>query len=89
MNKDLLVEEKWKEVVELKEKISRILSIISRDHMKVVFFGRTSNGKSTVINAMLRESILPTGLGHTTNCFLQVNDFHRSMRIRIERLDLD
>ena len=40
--------------------------------MKVVFFGRTSNGKSTVINAMLREKILPTGIGHTTHCFLQV-----------------
>jgi hypothetical protein len=33
---------------------------------------RTSNGKSTVINAMLREKILPSGIGHTTNCFLQV-----------------
>jgi len=33
---------------------------------------RTSNGKSTTINAMLREKILPTGIGHTTNCFLQV-----------------
>ena len=38
----------------------------------MVFFGRTSNGKSTVINAMLREKILPTGIGHTTHCFLQV-----------------
>lgn len=33
---------------------------------------RTSNGKSSVINAMLREKILPSGIGHTTNCFLQV-----------------
>ncbi|CAF2601163.1 unnamed protein product [Rotaria sp. Silwood2] len=40
--------------------------------MKVVFFGRTSNGKSTVMNAMLREKILPIGMGHTTNCFLQI-----------------
>ncbi|XP_032454224.1 transmembrane GTPase Marf isoform X5 [Nasonia vitripennis] len=40
--------------------------------MKVAFFGRTSNGKSTVINAMLRDKILPSGIGHTTNCFLQV-----------------
>jgi len=32
----------------------------------------TSNGKSTVINAMLRSRILPSGIGHTTNCFLQV-----------------
>jgi len=37
-----------------------------------LFSFRTSNGKSTVINAMLRDKILPTGIGHTTNCFLQV-----------------
>lgn len=40
--------------------------------MKVAFFGRTSNGKSTVINSMLSERILPAGIGHTTNCFLSV-----------------
>lgn len=34
---------------------------------------RTSNGKSTTMNAMLRERILPAGMGHTTNCFLQVS----------------
>ena len=33
---------------------------------------RTSNGKSTVINAMLKDKILPSGIGHTTHCFLQV-----------------
>ena len=33
---------------------------------------RTSNGKSTVINAMLKDRILPSGIGHTTNCFVQV-----------------
>jgi len=37
-----------------------------------LFVYRTSNGKSSVINAMLREKILPSGIGHTTNCFLQV-----------------
>ncbi|CAI5678568.1 unnamed protein product [Oreochromis niloticus] len=40
--------------------------------MKVVFFGRTSNGKSSVINAMLCDKVLPSGIGHTTNCFLRV-----------------
>lgn len=53
-------------------RVSGIWEVISRDHMKVVFFGRTSNGKSTVINAMLRSKILPSGMGHTTNCFIQV-----------------
>lgn len=33
---------------------------------------RTSNGKSTVINAMLKDRVLPSGIGHTTNCFLSV-----------------
>ena len=42
------------------EKVDGIRGVLSRDHMKVVFFGRTSNGKSTVINALLGESILPT-----------------------------
>nr|CAG4651598.1 EOG090X01A3 [Triops cancriformis] len=54
------------------EKVHGIREVLARDHMKVAFFGRTSNGKSSVINAMLREKILPSGIGHTTNCFLQV-----------------
>ena len=52
--------------------VEAIRQVLSRDHMKVVFFGRTSNGKSTLINAMLGDKILPTGIGHTTSCFLQV-----------------
>lgn len=35
-------------------------------------FRRTSNGKSSVINAMLCDKVLPSGIGHTTNCFLRV-----------------
>ncbi|KAH6933638.1 hypothetical protein HPB50_017251 [Hyalomma asiaticum] len=60
------------EVEKFKDKVAGIRDVLSRDHMKVVFFGRTSNGKSTVINSMLQDKILPSGLGHTTNCFLQV-----------------
>ena len=44
--------------------------------MKVAFFGRTSNGKSTAINSLLGDKILPTGIGHTTSCFLQVEGSH-------------
>uniref|UniRef100_A0A8C5BCF9 Dynamin-type G domain-containing protein n=1 Tax=Gadus morhua TaxID=8049 RepID=A0A8C5BCF9_GADMO len=53
-------------------KLTTIRDVLARRHMKVAFFGRTSNGKSTVINAMLRDRVLPTGIGHTTNCFLRV-----------------
>uniref|UniRef100_A0A2M3Z1T2 Putative transmembrane gtpase marf n=1 Tax=Anopheles braziliensis TaxID=58242 RepID=A0A2M3Z1T2_9DIPT len=53
-------------------KVRGIREVLARDNMKVAFFGRTSNGKSSVINAMLRDKILPSGIGHTTNCFCQV-----------------
>jgi hypothetical protein len=46
----------------------------------MMFFSRTSNGKSTVMNAMLRERILPVGMGHTTNCFLQVKKIRIDFR---------
>ena len=54
------------------DQVSGIDEVLCRDHMKVAFFGRTSNGKSTVVNAMLSDRILPSGIGHTTNCFVSV-----------------
>ncbi|CAD5211562.1 unnamed protein product [Bursaphelenchus okinawaensis] len=65
-------EEKVAEVQQSRDSIKVIKDMFSRDKMKVVFFGRTSNGKSTVINAMLHSKVLPQGMGHTTCCFLQV-----------------
>ena len=53
--------------------VSSISEILRRNQIKVAFFGRTSNGKSTTINAMLQDKILPMGMGHTTNCFLSVH----------------
>lgn len=47
-----------------------IRQILARDAMKVAFFGRTSNGKSSVVNALLGDSLLPSGIGHTTSCFV-------------------
>lgn len=38
----------------------------------ISFSLRTSNGKSTVVNAMLHSKVLPSGMGHTTRCFVQV-----------------
>lgn len=52
--------------------IKIIREILARNQMKVAFFGRTSNGKSTVINAILHDYVLPMGIGHTTGCFLQI-----------------
>ena len=61
---------------EFELKVAGIREVLSRDHMKVAFFGRTSNGKSTAINSLLGDKILPTGIGHTTSCFLQVEGSH-------------
>lgn len=38
----------------------------------IFYPSRTSSGKSSVINAMLWDKVLPSGIGHTTNCFLSV-----------------
>uniref|UniRef100_A0A0R3RHI8 Dynamin-type G domain-containing protein n=1 Tax=Elaeophora elaphi TaxID=1147741 RepID=A0A0R3RHI8_9BILA len=65
-------DEQLQEVARFKESIKTIRDMFMRDTMKVVFFGRTSNGKSSVINAMLHAKVLPQGMGHTTCCFLQV-----------------
>nr|XP_061829362.1 mitofusin-2-like [Nerophis lumbriciformis]XP_061829370.1 mitofusin-2-like [Nerophis lumbriciformis] len=65
-------EEQVQEVRSYLTKVAGIGEVLARRHMKVVFFGRTSNGKSSVINAMLCDKVLPSGIGHTTNCFLRV-----------------
>ncbi|CAL1262678.1 unnamed protein product [Larinioides sclopetarius] len=69
---EVVTEGQIQEIYNLQDKIKGIQEVLTRDHMKVVFFGRTSNGKSSVVNAMLQDRILPSGMGHTTNCFLQV-----------------
>ena len=50
-----------------REKLSAILEVTGRRHLKTVFFGRTSSGKSSTINALLQDRVLPMGLGHTTS----------------------
>ena len=52
--------------------IHNIREVLARQQLKVVFFGRTSSGKSSLINALLGDTVLPTGLGHTTRCFIQI-----------------
>lgn len=59
-------------ITSLLDRTRGIREILARDHMKVAFFGRTSNGKSSVVNALLGDKVLPAGIGHTTNCFVSV-----------------
>ncbi|XP_048361855.1 mitofusin-1 isoform X1 [Sphaerodactylus townsendi] len=70
--KRIVTEDDLAEVQAYKNKLAVIGEVLARRHMKVAFFGRTSSGKSSVINAMLWDKVLPSGIGHTTNCFLSV-----------------
>ncbi|XP_071500676.1 mitofusin-2-like [Diadema antillarum] len=47
-----------------------------RKKMKVSFFGGTSSGKTTTVNALLGRELLPSGMGDTTGCFVQVERLH-------------
>ncbi|NWY66180.1 MFN1 protein, partial [Erithacus rubecula] len=68
----IATEDELAKIQAYKSKLAVIGEVLSRRHMKVAFFGRTSSGKSSVINAMLWDKVLPSGIGHTTNCFLSV-----------------
>ncbi|GIY60601.1 transmembrane GTPase Marf [Caerostris extrusa] len=75
---EVITNEQIQEVYYIQDKIKDIQNVLKRDQMKVVFFGRPSNGKSTVVNALLQDRILPCGMGHTTNCFLQIESSESS-----------
>ena len=61
-----------KGIDEYLKSVENIRGIIGRDSMKIAFFGRTSNGKSTTINALLHSEVLPSSCGHTTNCVVNI-----------------
>jgi len=60
------------------DKVEVIREVICKDRVKVVFFGRTGSGKSSAINALLGQRVLPTGLGRTTASFTEVRGSNRS-----------
>ena len=41
-------------------------------------FNRTSSGKSTVVNAMIGINLMSCGMGHTTSCFVQIEESRKS-----------
>ncbi len=55
-----------------RKKLGILREVTYRSHVKVCLFGRTSSGKSSVVNALLGEPVLPCGLGRTTACFVEV-----------------
>lgn len=59
-------------------RVAAVRKVADCSEMKVVFFGRTSNGKSTLINALLKCQVLPTGFGTVTNCFCLIKGQSKS-----------
>ncbi|KAH3892949.1 hypothetical protein DPMN_017085 [Dreissena polymorpha] len=54
------------------KKLDSVMKMLNRTQMKISFFGRNSSGKSTLINALLGSNVLPSGMGHVTNCFVHL-----------------
>ena len=52
--------------------LKTLVEATEHDQMKVAFLGSTSNGKSTVLNALLRDKVLLVGKGSTTKCFCTI-----------------
>ena len=52
--------------------LQMMVGATEQQQMKVVFLGNTSNGKSTVINALVKTKVLPVGNGTITSCFCTI-----------------
>ncbi|KAH3892919.1 hypothetical protein DPMN_017055, partial [Dreissena polymorpha] len=57
---------------DITERLKKILFSLQSDRIKISVFGRTSTGKSAVINALLGCNVLPSGRGHVTQCFIEI-----------------
>jgi hypothetical protein len=52
--------------------VREIRNVMKRKKMKVELFGRKRKGKRYVINEMLSEKIIKSGIGNKKNCLLKV-----------------
>ncbi|WP_028950612.1 dynamin family protein [Sulfurihydrogenibium subterraneum] len=57
------------------------IDVIKRDKIEVIFVGKLSTGKSTIMNALLDRNIMPTGIGTITK---SINTVIKSDEDKIE-----
>ena len=57
---------------EIQNSLQKMIDATERVQMKVVFLGNTSNGKSTILNALVKQRVLPVGNGSITSCFCTI-----------------
>ena len=56
----------------IRNSLQTMVEATKQEQMKVAFLGNTSNGKSTIINALIKKKVLPVGDGSTTRCFCTI-----------------
>ena len=79
LSKEETTSKEWDELRELSESLSKAMDELGNVRKKaaskdiaIEFVGATNSGKSSVINALLRERRLPVGFMQTTMCSIRV-----------------
>ena len=79
LNKERATFEAYDELSQLSQTLTKVTTDLKNVREKetskdilIQFVGKTSSGKSSLINALLRESRLPVGFMQTTMCFTTV-----------------
>ncbi|MEO0225124.1 MAG: dynamin family protein, partial [candidate division WOR-3 bacterium] len=62
------------------------IDVVKRDKIEVVFVGKLSTGKTTIMNALLGKDIMPTGIGTVTK---SINTVIKSDEDKIEAIYKD
>lgn len=57
----------------IEKSLEKMVDATKREKMKVAFLGSTSNGKSTILNALIKKAVLPFGSGSVTSCFCAIS----------------
>ena len=58
----------------IQDSLQMMVGATEQEQMTVVFLGSTSSGKSTIINALVKQDVLPVGKGTTSSCFCTITD---------------
>ncbi|MBE0492381.1 MAG: dynamin family protein [Sulfurospirillum sp.] len=83
--KFVLLDESMSASLELKEKLAK-LQIRAKEPMKVAIVGQFSSGKSTFLNAILAQNILPTGITPVTSKINYIK-YANELMIKVTYLD--
>ncbi|KAH3892955.1 hypothetical protein DPMN_017091 [Dreissena polymorpha] len=67
---DQITQSSW---IDFDKRATQIIETLKKDDIKIAVLGSTSTGKSTVINALLGERVVPEGKGIITECAIRIS----------------